>query len=297
MLRPGNAGSNTANDHITAARDALRQLPFTAKGGRIGRKVLIRTDAAGATHDFLDWLVARKLSYSLGFTLPEDAVERLARIPAQAWTPAYDDERVRARRCSCSPAQPHPRPRHGFPVRVRDPRQPCTPARRSTTSSRPWPRPCPASHHRPIPDRNHVDRTTSDPDRTTALPHEGRRLVYRRPTLAKRIAQLRRAYTGETDSTLFPAAQAALAALDTAQRRDVTDILDSDFRARLLGDPTPTVDPVIRSAVLPDTAMHRQQELDTAILLALGRVHTHHGHGPALPQRMVCRMVRPPPTD
>jgi hypothetical protein len=94
MLRPGNAGSNTAADHITVARDALRQLPFTAHGGRIGRKVLIRTDAAGGTHEFVDWLHGRTLSYSLGFTLPDDAVERLALIPAAAWTPAYDDERA-----------------------------------------------------------------------------------------------------------------------------------------------------------------------------------------------------------
>jgi DDE family transposase len=92
LLRPGNAGSNTAADHITVTRDALRQLPFTAKGGRVGRKVLIRTDSAGGTHEFVDWLVARKLSYSLGFTLPEDAVQRLARIPTTAWTPAYDAE-------------------------------------------------------------------------------------------------------------------------------------------------------------------------------------------------------------
>jgi hypothetical protein len=92
MLRPGNAGSNTAADHIAVTRDALRQLPFSAKGGRVGRKVLVRTDAAGATHDFLDWLHARKLGYSLGFTLPDDAVARLAGIPAHAWTAAYDDE-------------------------------------------------------------------------------------------------------------------------------------------------------------------------------------------------------------
>jgi hypothetical protein len=89
LLRPGNAGSNTAADHITVAREALRQLPFTANGGRVGRKVLIRTDSAGGTHDFLDWLHTRKLAYSVGFTLPDDAVERLARIPATAWTPAY----------------------------------------------------------------------------------------------------------------------------------------------------------------------------------------------------------------
>jgi hypothetical protein len=94
MLRPGNAGSNTAADHIAVTRNALRQLPFTAKGGRVGRKVLVRTDSAGGTHEFVEWLHARKLGYSLGFTLPDDAVERLARIPAQAWTPAYDDERI-----------------------------------------------------------------------------------------------------------------------------------------------------------------------------------------------------------
>lgn len=29
-----------------------------------------------------------------GFTLPDDAVRRIAQIPDQAWTPAYDDERT-----------------------------------------------------------------------------------------------------------------------------------------------------------------------------------------------------------
>ena len=50
LLRPGNAGSNTAADHLTVIRDALRQLPFPTQG-RVGRKVLIRTDAAGCTHE------------------------------------------------------------------------------------------------------------------------------------------------------------------------------------------------------------------------------------------------------
>ena len=39
LLRPGNAGSNTAADHITAARLALAQLP---KKHRRGRNTLIR---------------------------------------------------------------------------------------------------------------------------------------------------------------------------------------------------------------------------------------------------------------
>jgi hypothetical protein len=94
LLRPGNAGSNTAADHIAVAQQSLRQLPGTARGGRVGRKVLIRADAGGGTHAFLTWLTARELSYSVGFTLPEDAVQRIAQIPDRAWTPAYDADRV-----------------------------------------------------------------------------------------------------------------------------------------------------------------------------------------------------------
>lgn len=96
MLRPGNAGSNTAADHIAVVRDALKQLPSHRPGTRAGRKVLIRTDAAGCTHEFLNWLVSQRLSYSVGFTLPDDFTETLTRIPKGAWTPAYDaDGRVR----------------------------------------------------------------------------------------------------------------------------------------------------------------------------------------------------------
>lgn len=90
LLRPGNAGSNTTADHITVVRQCLRQLPCAARGGRVGRKVLIRTDAAGGTHDFVEYLMKQKLSYSLGFGLSDDIVARLATIPDQAWAPAYD---------------------------------------------------------------------------------------------------------------------------------------------------------------------------------------------------------------
>jgi Transposase DDE domain group 1 len=50
LLRPGNAGSNTAADHVTVIREALRQLPGHRPGTRPGRKVLIRIDSAGCTH-------------------------------------------------------------------------------------------------------------------------------------------------------------------------------------------------------------------------------------------------------
>jgi hypothetical protein len=96
MLRPGNAGSNTAADHIAVVRDALKQLPSYRPGTRPGRRVLIRADSAGCTHDFLDWLVSQRLSYSVGFTLPDDFADKLSLIPDHVWAPAYDaDGQVR----------------------------------------------------------------------------------------------------------------------------------------------------------------------------------------------------------
>jgi len=50
MLRPGNAGPDTASDHIEATRLALTQLPR-----HLRRRVLVRADSAGGTHEFLKW--------------------------------------------------------------------------------------------------------------------------------------------------------------------------------------------------------------------------------------------------
>ena len=89
LLRAGNAGSNTAADHLTVLRQALAQLGYQP-GTRPGRKILIRSDAAGCTHQVVDWLTRRRLSYSLGFTLPFHTAELLEKIPDQVWAPALD---------------------------------------------------------------------------------------------------------------------------------------------------------------------------------------------------------------
>jgi len=89
-LRPGNAGSNTAHDHIAVVKAALKQLPGHQPGTRPGRKVLVRVDGAGSTHAFLDWLTGQRLSYSVGFGLPDHTPNLLERIPEDVWTPAYD---------------------------------------------------------------------------------------------------------------------------------------------------------------------------------------------------------------
>jgi len=89
VLRPGNAGSNTAADHIAAARLAIAQLPR-----HLRRKVLIRADSGGGTHEFLSWLTARsrRLHYSVGMTITEDVQDAIGKVPASAWTPAYDGD-------------------------------------------------------------------------------------------------------------------------------------------------------------------------------------------------------------
>ena len=90
LLRPGNAGSNTAADHITVVKAALAQLPAHRSGQRHGRKVLVRTDGAGGTKQLVEWLTSQRLSYSVGFTLPTNTPDLLAKIPETAWTSAYD---------------------------------------------------------------------------------------------------------------------------------------------------------------------------------------------------------------
>ena len=91
LLRPGNAGSNTASDHESVIRQALQQVPGI-NPARPGKKVLIRTDGAGATKSLLDFLTRRGVSYSLGWTLPMDTPELYKLIPETAWQPAYDPD-------------------------------------------------------------------------------------------------------------------------------------------------------------------------------------------------------------
>lgn len=89
MLRPGNAGSNTAHDHKQVLADALAQLPQVT-GWRIGRKVLVRADSGGGTHEFLDYCHRRRVQYSIGFGLSDDIVAALDVLDSADWIPALD---------------------------------------------------------------------------------------------------------------------------------------------------------------------------------------------------------------
>jgi len=58
------------------------------------RRVLVRADSGGGTHEFLTWLTARsrRLHYSIGMTITEAVAEAIGKIPADAWTAAYDGD-------------------------------------------------------------------------------------------------------------------------------------------------------------------------------------------------------------
>ena len=104
-LRPGNAGSNHAGDHIDVLTRALAQVPTAYR-----RRLLVRADGAGATHELLDWLTekgqvrGRRLGYSVGFPTKNTALtSAITTIPEPVWTPGghlrrRDPRRRRSRR-------------------------------------------------------------------------------------------------------------------------------------------------------------------------------------------------------
>jgi hypothetical protein len=61
VLRPGNAGSNTASDHIEVVDLALAQLPSATRD----QPVVVRADTGGATHAFTGHLRERGVRFSI----------------------------------------------------------------------------------------------------------------------------------------------------------------------------------------------------------------------------------------
>jgi hypothetical protein len=85
MLRPGNAGANTAADHIELVRLALEQLP-----GEVvtDSEIVVRTDSAAATHAFTDDLTDADVRFLMGYDLTETVRAAILSLPERAWRPA-----------------------------------------------------------------------------------------------------------------------------------------------------------------------------------------------------------------
>jgi hypothetical protein len=108
MLRPGNAGSNTATDHIRIVDEALAQIPDP---DRHGQPILVRSDGAGATKEWLVYLRSLRdqrgleVEFSVGFTLTNQVKDAIGLLPETAWTVAVD-----------TAGQPRPVDESGLPV-------------------------------------------------------------------------------------------------------------------------------------------------------------------------------------
>jgi hypothetical protein len=87
MLRPGNAGANTAADHVTVLDRALEQIPVEYIETM---EILVRADSAGATHDLADHCHEGNMRFSFGYELTESVRAAILEIPEDAWVPALD---------------------------------------------------------------------------------------------------------------------------------------------------------------------------------------------------------------
>ena len=91
LLRPGNAGSNTAADHIAVLREAIAQVPDPQR-----RDLLITVDGAGATLDLIRHITSlntvhgRRVHYSVGFDLDHRARAAVALIRDRDWQHVWD---------------------------------------------------------------------------------------------------------------------------------------------------------------------------------------------------------------
>jgi hypothetical protein len=85
LLRSGNAGANTACDHVEVLSRAVEQLPEDRPD-----EILVRCDSAGATHGFLDVVCEMDMCFSVGYDLTQPVRSVILAVPESAWTPAVE---------------------------------------------------------------------------------------------------------------------------------------------------------------------------------------------------------------
>jgi hypothetical protein len=86
ILRPGNAGSNTAEDHFTVLGLALAQLP----ADDLHREILVRTDIGGQTHAFTADCREAGIRFSVGYELNDTVRAAILELPETAWVQAIN---------------------------------------------------------------------------------------------------------------------------------------------------------------------------------------------------------------
>jgi hypothetical protein len=98
LLRPGNAGSNTAVDHVVVLDHAIAALPpvWQAGHGRgdhvddAAKELVVRADAAGASHWLAEDCRDRNINFSVGYAIDDRVRTGLLQIDDEVWKPAVD---------------------------------------------------------------------------------------------------------------------------------------------------------------------------------------------------------------
>jgi hypothetical protein len=93
LPRPGNAGSNTATDHVTVLDEVLAQIPDEGRHS----KLLVRIDGAGASHDTISHLeqlgtTRRRVAWTIGWTITSVEESAIKALPERAWAPYLDQD-------------------------------------------------------------------------------------------------------------------------------------------------------------------------------------------------------------
>jgi len=95
IVREGRAGSNTTADHIEVLTMALAALPEAArpkKGDPNGPRLLVRADAAGATHGFAAFCREQEVAFSFGFAIDKDVRKAIGSLEESDWVEAIEED-------------------------------------------------------------------------------------------------------------------------------------------------------------------------------------------------------------
>ena len=98
MLRPGNAGSNDADDHLELLDQVIASLPAEYQVGHepgddpglVRHHILVRADSAGATHDLVSGLTDANIEYSIGHPVDSGVREALLSFQEEDWRDALE---------------------------------------------------------------------------------------------------------------------------------------------------------------------------------------------------------------
>lgn len=96
IMRPGNAGANTAVDHIVVLHQAIAALPADWSAGRrrgdhaddAAKELVVRADSAGASHWLAEDCRQRNIVFSIGYQIDERVRDGLLLIDDDTWTRA-----------------------------------------------------------------------------------------------------------------------------------------------------------------------------------------------------------------